>query len=62
LDDSNYGNIINEMHFNRLSSLLDRTKGEKVTRVMEGRKDEARKRFETTVVKDVKDGDSLLEE
>ncbi|KIK94969.1 hypothetical protein PAXRUDRAFT_33229 [Paxillus rubicundulus Ve08.2h10] len=62
LDDSHYGSIVNEMHFNRLSSLLDRTKGEKVTRVMEGRKDVTRKRFEPTVVKDVKGGDSLLEE
>ncbi|KAF9228241.1 aldehyde dehydrogenase [Gyrodon lividus] len=62
LNDSHYGSIVNEIHFNRLSSLLDRTKGEKVTRVMEGRKDAARKRFEPTVVKDVKEGDSLLEE
>lgn len=57
-----YGSIVNEFHFNRLGSLLDRTKGEKVTDVIEGRKDAARKRIEPTVVTNVKDGDSLLEE
>ncbi|KAF9235408.1 aldehyde dehydrogenase [Melanogaster broomeanus] len=36
--------------------------GDKVTGVMEGRKDAARKRIEPTVVKDVKDSDSLMEE
>lgn len=56
---SHYGSIVNEFHFERLSSLLDRTKGEKV---LEGRRDAARKRIEPTVVTNVKDGDSLLEE
>ncbi|KAG8215120.1 Aldehyde/histidinol dehydrogenase [Butyriboletus roseoflavus] len=62
LGDSHYGSIVNELHFDRLSSLLDRTKGEKVTDVLEGRKDAARKRIEPTLVINVKDGDSLLEE
>jgi aldehyde dehydrogenase (NAD+) len=62
LDDSHFGSIVNEIHFNRLSSLLDRTQGEKVGNVMKGRKDAARKRIEPTIVKDVKDGDSLMEE
>lgn len=62
LGDSHYGSIVNELHFDRLSSLLDRTKGEKVTDVIQGRKDAVRKRIEPTVVTSVKDGDSLLEE
>jgi len=62
LGDPHYGSIVNELHFNRLCSLLDRTKGDKVTDVIEGRKDSARKRIEPTVVTNVKDGDSLLEE
>ncbi|KAG6374211.1 aldehyde dehydrogenase [Boletus reticuloceps] len=59
---SHYGSIVNDSHFNRLSSLLERTKGEKVTDIIEGRKDVARKRIEPTVVKNVQDGDPLLEE
>ncbi|KAF8428056.1 aldehyde dehydrogenase [Boletus edulis BED1] len=59
---SHYGSIVNESHFNRLSSLLDRTKGERITDVFEGRKDTARKRIEPTVVKNVQDDDPLLEE
>ncbi|KAI9459378.1 aldehyde dehydrogenase [Boletus coccyginus] len=62
LDSPHYGSIVNELHFNRLSSLLDRTKGKTVTDVSEGRKDAARKRIEPTVVTSVKSGDSLLEE
>ncbi|KIJ61768.1 hypothetical protein HYDPIDRAFT_96028, partial [Hydnomerulius pinastri MD-312] len=62
LDASHYGSIVNDMHFNRLSSLLDRTKGEKVTQAMQGRRDASRKRIEPTLVKGVADGDSLLEE
>lgn len=53
---------MNEFHFDRLSSLLDRTNGEKVTDVIQGRKDATRKRIEPTLVTNVKDGDSLLEE
>ncbi|KAF8438329.1 aldehyde dehydrogenase [Boletus edulis BED1] len=59
---SHYGSIVNDSHFHRLSSLLERTKGEKVTDIIEGRKDAARKRIEPTVVKNVQDGDPLLEE
>jgi len=62
LGTSYYGSIVNESHFKRLSSLLDRTGGEKVTDVMQGRKDAVRKRIEPTVVTNVKDGDALLEE
>ncbi|KAH0833838.1 aldehyde dehydrogenase [Lanmaoa asiatica] len=62
LGDSHYGSIVNKMHFDRLSSLLDRTKGEKITDVIQGRKDAARKRIEPTVVTHVKDGDALMEE
>ncbi|KAH7882021.1 aldehyde dehydrogenase [Phlebopus sp. FC_14] len=58
-DHENYGNIVNEMHFDRLCSLLDRTKGEIV---MEGRRDASRRRIEPTIVKNVADGDSLLDE
>ena len=62
LGDSHYGSIVNDFHFNRISSLLDRTEGEKVPDVFEGRKDAAKKRIEPIVIKNVKDGDSLLEE
>jgi len=62
LGSPHYGGIVNELHFNRLSSLLDRTKGKTVTDVIEGRKDAARKRIEPTVVTNVTGGDSLLEE
>ncbi|KAN0079816.1 Aldehyde/histidinol dehydrogenase [Tylopilus felleus] len=62
LGSPHYGGIVNESHFRRLSSLLDRTKGEKVTDVIEGRKDATKRRLEPTVVKNVQEGDSLLEE
>lgn len=62
LNSPHYTSIVNEFHFDRLSSLLDRTKGEKVVDVMQGRKDLAKKRIEPTLVTNVKDGDSLMEE
>ncbi|KAF8549820.1 aldehyde dehydrogenase [Imleria badia] len=62
LGSPHFGSIVNEFHFNRLNSLLDRTKGQIITDVIEGRKDAARKRIEPTIVKNVQDGDSLLEE
>ena len=50
------------MHFRRLSSVLDRSKGEKVDGVIQGRRDAEKRRIEPVVVKGVKAGDSLLEE
>ena len=50
------------MHFRRLSSVLDRSKGEKVDGVIQGRRDTEKRRIEPVVVKGVKAGDSLLEE
>ncbi|KAG2102620.1 aldehyde dehydrogenase [Suillus cothurnatus] len=51
--------IISDLHHKRITSLLSRTKGEVV---LQGRVDAARRRLEPTIVKDVADGDSLLEE
>ena len=62
LDDVHYGSIVNDAHFQRLTSLLDRSKGERVGRVMEGRTNSMKRRFEPVVVKNVKEDDSLLEE
>ena len=62
LDDMHYGSIVNGMHFQRLSNLLDRSEGEKVGGVMAGSKDPENRRFEPIVVKGVKANDSLLEE
>ncbi|KAJ8597086.1 aldehyde dehydrogenase [Rhizopogon salebrosus TDB-379] len=59
LDSPSFGSIVSELHHKRLTSLLARTKGEVV---LQGRADAARKRLEPTIVKDVVDGDSLLEE
>ncbi|KAG1733762.1 aldehyde dehydrogenase [Suillus occidentalis] len=59
LDSPLFGSIVSELHHKRLTSLLSRTKGEIV---LQGRADAARKRIEPTIVKDVADGDSLLEE
>lgn len=59
LDSPSFGSIVSELHHKRLTSLLARTKGEVV---LQGRADAARKRLEPTIVKDVADGDSLLEE
>lgn len=62
LDDANYGSIVNDLHFQRLSALLDRSQGEKVGGVFGGRRDPARRRFEPVIVKGVDENDSLLEE
>ena len=62
LDDVHYGSIVNDMHFQRLTNLLDRSEGEKVGGVMAGRKNPEKRRFEPIVVKGVKANDSLLEE
>ncbi|MCO5561014.1 hypothetical protein L7F22_014635 [Adiantum nelumboides] len=52
-----YGRIINERHFARLSGLIDKTKG---SIVLGGDRDEADRFFEPTVVADVKPGDSVM--
>ncbi|KIM65527.1 hypothetical protein SCLCIDRAFT_1212262 [Scleroderma citrinum Foug A] len=62
LDDMHYGSIVNGMHFQRLTNLLDRSEGEKVGGVMAGSKNPENRRFEPIVVKGVKANDSLLEE
>ncbi|KAG2137857.1 aldehyde dehydrogenase [Suillus bovinus] len=59
LDSPLFGSIVSDLHHKRLTSLLSRTKGQVVLR---GRSDAARKRLEPTIVKDVAEGDSLLEE
>ncbi|KAG2111360.1 aldehyde dehydrogenase [Suillus clintonianus] len=59
LDSPLFGSIVSDLHHKRLTSLLSRTKGEVV---LQGRSDAARRRLEPTIVKDVADGDSLLEE
>ncbi|KAG1869412.1 Aldehyde/histidinol dehydrogenase [Suillus subalutaceus] len=59
LDSPLFGSIVSDSHYKRLTSLLSRTKGEVV---LQGRADAARRRLEPTIVKDVVDGDSLLEE
>ncbi|KAA1467037.1 aldehyde dehydrogenase [Dentipellis sp. KUC8613] len=53
-----YGRIINQRHFDRLQDLLARTKG---TIAVGGKLDAATLGIEPTVIKDVEDGDSLLE-
>ncbi|KAG1848818.1 aldehyde dehydrogenase [Suillus tomentosus] len=59
LDSPFFGGIGSDMHHKRLISLLSRTKGEVV---LKGRSDAARRRLEPTIVKNVAEGDSLLEE
>ncbi|KAI6110138.1 aldehyde dehydrogenase [Pisolithus sp. B1] len=56
LDDADYGGIVNDFHFKRLSTMLDRSQGEKAGR------DPARRRLEPVIVKGVDGNDSLLEE
>ncbi|KAI6129084.1 aldehyde dehydrogenase [Pisolithus thermaeus] len=62
LDDADYGGIVNDFHFKRLSTMLDRSQGEKVGGAFEGRRDPARRRLEPVIVKGVDGNDSLLEE
>ncbi|KAG1813445.1 aldehyde dehydrogenase [Suillus variegatus] len=59
LDSPLFGSIVSDLHHKRLTSLLSRTKGEVV---LKGRSDASRRRFEPTIVKNVAEGDSLLEE
>ncbi|KAG2344156.1 aldehyde dehydrogenase [Suillus weaverae] len=59
LDSPLFGSIVSDLHHKRLTSLLSRTKGKVV---LQGRADAARRRLEPTIVMDVADGDSLLEE
>jgi hypothetical protein len=58
LKSKDYGRIVNEMHFKRVTSMLARTKGE----IVVGGKSNEEFWFEPTVVKNVTDGDSLLEQ
>jgi len=51
--------IINTTHFQRLKNLLEKTSG---TIAFGGQTDESRKFIAPTVVRGVKDGDSLLSE
>ncbi|KIM65523.1 hypothetical protein SCLCIDRAFT_1212257 [Scleroderma citrinum Foug A] len=62
LDDVQYGSIVNDMHFQRLTNLLDCSEGEKVGGVMAGRRNPKKRRFEPILVKGVRANDSLLEE
>ena len=62
LDDVQYGSIVNDMHFQRLTNLLDCSEGEKVGGVMAGRRNPKKRRFEPILVKGVRENDSLLEE
>jgi aldehyde dehydrogenase (NAD+) len=49
---------VSDAHFNRLKDLLARTKGQ----IVLGGRTDGKRGFEPTVVKEVTDGDSLLEE
>ncbi|KAG2105523.1 aldehyde dehydrogenase [Suillus discolor] len=59
LDSPFFGSIGSDLHHKRITSLLSRTKGEVV---LKGRSDAARRKLEPTIVKNVAEGDSLLEE
>jgi acyl-CoA reductase-like NAD-dependent aldehyde dehydrogenase len=54
-----YGRIINQRHFDRLSNLLSRTRGKKV---IGGNSDRDDLYIEPTVVSDVPKDDSLMQE
>ncbi|KAG5636061.1 hypothetical protein H0H81_009232 [Sphagnurus paluster] len=58
LNSISFGRIISDLHFNRLKGLLERTKGD----VAFGGKTNEKRGFEPTVVSNVTEGDSLLEE
>lgn len=58
LDSKSYSRIVNEMHFKRVTSMLERTKGE----IVLGGQSRPNFSFEPTIVKNVEDGDSLLEQ
>lgn len=58
LKSTSYGRIVTAAHQERLKSILDRTRGD----IVFGGKTDDEKGFEPTVVDNVKEGDSLLEE
>ncbi|KAK7051314.1 Hexadecenal dehydrogenase [Paramarasmius palmivorus] len=58
LDSPHYSRIINPAHYNRVTSLLERTKGQVV---LGGGKDSKNCKIEPTVIVDVEEGDALLE-
>ena len=58
LNSSSYGRIVSDGHFNRLKGLLEGTRGE----ICFGGKTSDNRGFEPTIVKNVDEGDSLLEE
>jgi aldehyde dehydrogenase (NAD+) len=59
LGSSEYAHIVSEAHYKRILDLLSRTKGKVAVR---GRFEETSLTIETTIIKDVADGDSLMEE
>lgn len=58
VQNASYSKIVSSNHFNRLSKLLDSTKGEIV---IGGQRDEATQKIEITVVTGVKGDDALME-
>ncbi|TFK50665.1 aldehyde dehydrogenase [Heliocybe sulcata] len=58
LNSSSYGRVVNAMHHKRLMDMLSRTNGT----IVLGGKTDGKLGLEPTVVKDVREGDSLLEE
>ncbi|KZT21750.1 aldehyde dehydrogenase [Neolentinus lepideus HHB14362 ss-1] len=58
LNSSSYGRIVNSMHHGRLMSILNRTKGT----IVLGGKTDGKLGLEPTIIKDVREGDSLLED
>ena len=53
-----FGRIVCTAHYSRIKGLLDRTQGQ----IVFGGNVDNKNGFEPTVVRDVRDGDSLLEE
>jgi aldehyde dehydrogenase (NAD+) len=58
LSSQSFGRIVSDLHFNRLMGLLKRTKGE----IVFGGGTDQRRGIEPTIVKNVMEDDSLLEE
>jgi acyl-CoA reductase-like NAD-dependent aldehyde dehydrogenase len=54
-----FARIVNDRHFERLTDLLRRTKGKVV---LGGHSDSSTREMELTIVTNVEEGDSLLEE
>ncbi|KAF8518431.1 aldehyde dehydrogenase [Hysterangium stoloniferum] len=59
LNSKDTGGIINDRHFHRVQDMLNRTQGQIV---IGGQSDPSRRKFDVTIVRDVKEGDSLLED